>query len=42
MKLYIRDTDFVNKITATFSNEETTQIKVVNLEKLSNFVIDFF
>jgi hypothetical protein len=32
MKLYQRDM-FVNKITTILSNEETTQIKIVHLEK---------
>ena len=36
----MRDTDFVNNITITFSNEEMTKIEVVHLEKLYNFVFE--
>jgi hypothetical protein len=32
----------VNKITSTLSNEQSTQIKVVNLEKLWYFVVGNF
>ena len=33
---------FVNNITTTVSNEKKTKIKVVDLQKLNNFAVDFF
>ena len=38
----MRDVDFVNNIIIALSNEETTKIKVVHLEKLYNFVVQNF
>jgi hypothetical protein len=31
---YIRDIDFLNKITTILSNEAKTQIKIVHIDKL--------
>ena len=42
MKLYEGDVDFVNNITVALSNEEITKIKVIDLEKLYNFVVENF
>ena len=38
----MRDVDFVNNVTAALSNEEMTKTKVVDLEKLYNFVVEHF
>jgi hypothetical protein len=38
----MRDVDFVNNITIALSNEEMTTTKVVDLEKLYNFVVENF
>jgi len=39
---YKRDVKFVDKFILTLSNEEITKIKVVDLEKLYNFVVEYF
>ena len=33
---------FVNNVTTTMSDEYITKIKVVNLKKLCNFIVDNF
>ena len=33
---------FVNNVTTTMSNEQMTKIKVVDLEKLYNFIVEHF
>ena len=33
---------FMNNISTTMSNEKKIKIKVVDLQKLNNFVVDFF
>jgi hypothetical protein len=38
----MRDVDFVNNVTIASSNEEMTKTKVVDLEKLYNFVVENF
>jgi hypothetical protein len=38
----MRDVDFVNNVTIALSNEEMTKTKVVDLEKLYNFVVENF
>jgi hypothetical protein len=37
-----RDVDFMNNVNITLSNEEITNTKVVDLEKLYNFVVKHF
>ena len=37
-----RDVDFVNNVTIALSNEDTIKIKVVDLEKLYNFIVEQF
>ena len=37
-----RDVDFVNNITIALSNEDTMKIKVVDLKKLYNFIVEQF
>ena len=39
MKPYERDVKFVNNVTITSSDEQMTKIKVVDLEKLGNFIV---
>ena len=41
-KNYKRDVKFVNKFIFTLSNEERGKIKVVDLEKLYNFIVKIF
>jgi hypothetical protein len=36
------DVDFMNNINIALSNEEMTNTKVVDLEKLYNFVVEHF
>ena len=38
----MRDVNFVNNVTITLSDEETTKIKVIDLDELYNFVVDDF
>jgi hypothetical protein len=38
----MRDVDFVNNVTIALSNEEMTKIKIVDLVKLYNFVVENF
>ena len=43
MKPYERYVKFVNNVTITFSDEEMTKIKVVDLDEFYNFYFqDFF
>ena len=35
-----RDVDFVSNVTIALSNEDTMKIKVVDLEKLYNFIVE--
>jgi hypothetical protein len=42
MKLYERYIRFVNNITTTIMNEQMTRIKVGDLHKLLNFVVEPF
>ena len=45
MELYERyegDVDFMNNVTITLSNEEMTKTKIIDLEKLYNFVVQNF
>jgi len=42
MKLYGRDVDFVSNVAITLSNKEMIKIKVVDLEKLYNFIVEHF
>ena len=42
MKLYGRDVDFVSKVAITLSNKEMIKIKIVDLEKLYNFIVEHF
>ena len=42
MKLYGRDVDFVSNVAITLSNKEMIKIKVVDLESLYNFVVEYF
>jgi len=42
MKLYGRDVDFVSNVAITLSNKEMIKIKVVDLEKLYNFIAEHF
>ena len=37
-----RDVDFVSNVTIALSNEDTMKIKVVDLEKLYNFIVEQF
>jgi hypothetical protein len=37
-----RDVDFMNNVNVTLSNEEMNNTKVVDLEKLYNFVVKHF
>jgi hypothetical protein len=39
---YKRDISFVNKITFDLSYEEMTKTKIMHLDELYNFVVDFF
>jgi len=39
---YKRDVKFVNKFIFTLSNEEMIKIKIVDIEKLYNFVVENF
>jgi len=39
---YKRDVKFVNKFIFTLLNEEMTKIKVIDLQKLNNFVVENF
>jgi hypothetical protein len=36
----MRNVDFVNNVTIALSNKEMTKTKVVDLEKLYNFVVE--
>jgi hypothetical protein len=38
----MRDVDFMNNITIALSNEEMTKTKVIDLDKLYNFVVEKF
>ena len=38
----MRDVNFMNNVTVALSNEEMTKTKVVDLEKLYNFVVEHF
>ena len=40
MKLYASDVDFVSNVTIALSNEKMTTIKVIDLEKLYNFLVE--
>ena len=42
MKLYGRDVDFVSNVAITLSNKEMIKIKIVDLEKLYNFIVEHF
>jgi len=42
MKLYGRDVDFVSNVAITLSNKEMIKIKVIDLEKLYNFIVEHF
>ena len=42
MKLYGRDVDFVSNVAITLSNKKMIKIKVVDLEKLYNFIVEHF
>ena len=37
-----RDVDFVSNVTIALSNEDTMKIKVVDLKKLYNFIVEQF
>jgi hypothetical protein len=39
MKPYEKDVDFVNNVIITFTNEDMTKIKVVDLKEIYNFYI---
>jgi hypothetical protein len=36
------DVDFMNNVNTALSNEEMTNTKVIDLEKLYNFVVEYF
>lgn len=38
----MRDEEFVNNLTIAMSNEEMTKIKVIDLQKLYNFLVENF
>jgi phage FluMu protein gp41 len=42
MKLEERYIRFVNNVTTTMSDEQISKIKVVDLKKLYNFVVEHF
>jgi len=41
-KLYERDIDFINNVIIILLNEEIDKIKVIDLEKLYNFIVENF
>lgn len=42
MKPYMRYVNFVNNVSIALSDEKMTKIKVIDLDKLYNFVVDEF
>ena len=42
MKVEERSLSFVNNVTITMSDEQMIKIKVVDLEKLYNFIVEHF